>query len=184
MRRGDRGRNVHGGCGAAAPSVAGHSQREAADSGRRPRPAAPRGAGISLQRYAAQRLPSHGAADGDFPPGAAEPDCHERPPGESGTDAGAEKCQKRLFLPAQTERGGGRHPDPGIMHHPAAQKHGHSAGADSGAVPHPQGGRWHRRAEQNAASRPEPRRSRQKGARFRRYHFPGGGQGDADPQQL
>ena len=103
MRRGDRGRDVHGGCGAAAPSVAGHPQREAADSGRRPRPVAPRGAGIPVQRYAAQRLPSHGTADGDFPAGTAELDRHERPPGESGTDAGAEKRQKRLFLPAQAE---------------------------------------------------------------------------------
>ena len=144
----------------------------------------PVGAGIPVQRYAAQRLPAHGAADGDFPAGTAELDRHERPPGESGADAGAEKRQKRLFLPAQAERGRGQYPYPGIMHHSTAQKHGHSAGADSGAVSHSQGRRRHRRAEQNAASRTEPRHSRQKGARFRRYYFPGGGQGDADPQQL
>ena len=125
-----------------------------------------------------------GDPDGGVPPGGAVRHHPQRPRREPGPGPGPEQQAKRLFLPVPPLAGPAGADGGGPVPHPSAGQDGHPRRADPGADPHPQGGDRHRQPEPGPAGGSEPPGPGQAPEGLGRHDLPGGGPGDADPEQL
>ena len=160
-RRGDRGRDVHGGHLPDALAAAGAAPRHPAGAGGGRGPAAQRGRGQRAAGHDRFRRGAGGAADRDLPPGRAEPDHRQRPPDQPGRVPRDPQPGHRLLpgAPADPRRGGGfgGGADPGAP----AEVHGPGQPAGHpGDGPDEEGRRGRVRAERAAAAGAEPRPAR------------------------